>query len=555
MLELLREKSQDEEKREDLRSSQKDNRYTLSLAKWQNKYLQKAKKNNLFSFFYIQLLMKTFLIIILIFTSSMSSTLNLSISSNPSRINPILATDSASSEIANWIFSGLFKYDKDGNIINDLASSHKFMNNTTLIIDLKKDVKWHDGVKFTAHDVVYTYKVLHDPKIYTPRTTSFTKIKSIKALNDYKLKILYKEPYFKALEIWMLGILPKHIFENETNIMTSEFNKKPIGTGPYKLDELIISKDITLKVNKKYFGKIPKIETIKYKFVPDPTTSFYMLKQKQLDLGGLTPIQVNRQLDENFKQNFNTYEKASFGYGYLGFNLKHKKFKDMRIRKAINLAINRQEIIDILFFGHAEICTGPFLPGTFAFNEKVKTPTQDIKKAKALLKELGYNEKNRFSFQVITNANNSLRINLAQILQYQLSLVGIDMKIRVMEWQAFLNTVVHPRNFESIILGWSLALMPDARSIWHSASDTKGGFNLVGYKNTKVDKLIEKGETTIDKIELSKIYKNIFKLISDDLPYLFLYIPNSITSVNKDIKNVSQSLIGLTHNQEEWIKE
>ncbi|RLA79732.1 MAG: peptide ABC transporter substrate-binding protein [Epsilonproteobacteria bacterium] len=496
------------------------------------------------------------LILLLLFTATLySSTLNLSISSNPSRINPILSTDSASSEISGWIFNGLFKYDKDGKVINDLASSYKFKNNTTLIVDIKQNIKWHDGVDFTALDVVFTFDTINNPKIYTPTTSSFKKVKSVKALGKYRLEIIYTEPYFKALEIWMVGMLPKHILENESDIMTSNFNKKPIGTGPYKLAELKISQDIILEVNKDYFAKIPNIEKISYKFVPDPTTSFYMLKQKQLDIGTLTPIQIDRQISDKFKSNFSIFEKQSFSYTYMGFNLKSEKFKDKRIREIINLAINRDELSDILFFGHAKVCNGPFLPGTFAFNENVKTPIQNIKKAKKLLKELGYDENKKFEFEVITNANNSIRVNAAEILQYQLSKVGIVMKIRVMEWQAFLNTIVHPRNFDAIILGWGLSLMPDARSIWHSSSDVTGGFNFIGYKNKKVDSLIEQGEVTIDKKKLSVIYKNIFKKISEDLPYLFLYIPNSITVIDKKIQNVIPAITGIMHNQEDWIKE
>ncbi|MEA3497460.1 MAG: peptide-binding protein [Campylobacterota bacterium] len=500
-------------------------------------------------------MIKNLILLPLFITTLYSSTLNLSISSNPSRINPILSTDSASSEISSWIFNGLFKYDKDGNVVVDLAKDYKFKDNKTLIVNLKENIKWHDGVDLTSLDILFTYNMINNPKIYTPTTSSFTKVDSVKIIDKYSLVIKYKEPYFKALEIWMVGILPFHLLKDEKDLMTSEFNKKPIGTGPYKLDELKISQDIVLNVNKNYFEKVPNIEKIHYKFVPDPTTSFYMLKQKQLDMGGLTPIQVDRQIDKKFKYNFNLFEKQSFGYTYMGFNLKGEKFKDKKIREAISLSINRDELANILFFGHAKVCNGPFLPGTFAFNKDVKTPKQNIEKAKNILKEAGYDENNKFSFEVITNANNSTRVNAAEILQYQLSFAGIDMKIRVMEWQAFLNTIVHPRNFDAIILGWGLSLMPDARSIWHSSSDKTGGFNMVGYKNSEVDKLIEDGEITINKEKLSKIYKKIYKKISDDIPYLFLYIPNSITVVNKNIRNVKPALIGITHNQEEWIKE
>jgi len=495
-----------------------------------------------------------FFLVLFLTNTLYSSTLNLSISSNPSRINPILATDSASGEISTWIFNGLFKYDKDANIIGDLAKSYEFITPKHLKIKLKKYIHWSDGKKFTSNDVIFTFDTLNSKKVFTPYKTSFKKVAKLVKINDYEIDVFYKEPYFKALHIWMMGILPKHLLENEKDIMTSKFNKHPIGTGPYTLESFKIGKDIKLSLNKNYFGKTPKIKNIKYKFVPDPTTTFTMLKQSKLDMGSLSPLQLDRQLKKDFYDKYTIYEKESLGYTYMGFNLNNKKFKNKKIREAINLAINKQEIVDILFFSHGKICTGPFLPGTFAFNDKIKANMFNINKSKQLLKELGYDEKNRLSFTVITNANNSIRVNAAQILQYQLAKVGIDMKIRVLEWQAFLNTVVMPRNFEAIILEWGLSLMPDARSIWHSESSKKGGFNFVGYSNKLVDKNIQNAEKTTDIKKLTKLYKEIFYEISSDLPYIFLYIPNSITAVSKDIKNVSTSIIGITHNQEDWIK-
>lgn len=499
--------------------------------------------------------MKTLLFLLLFLSELCSSTLNLSISSNPSRVNPILATDSASSEIANWIFNGLFKYDKFGEIVPDLAQSYFFENDTTLVIKLKKNVQWHDGKYFSAKDVVFTYETITSPKIFTPYADPFKKVKNLEAIDEYTIKVTYIEPYFKALEIWMMGVLPYHILKDEQNLMQSDFNKNPIGTGPYKLEKFSISQDIELIANENYFEGRPKIDRLLYKFLPDPNTSFLMLKQQKLDLGGLTPIQIDRQIDEQFNTNYKIIENPSFSYTYMGFNLKNEKFKDKRIRQALSLAINRKEMVDILFFGHGKVCNGPFLPGTFAFNEKVPFPQVDLLKAKQLLKEAGYDENNKFSFEVVTNANNSTRVNAAQIMQYQLAKIGVEMKIRVLEWQAFLNTIVHPRNFEAIILGWSMSLMPDAYSIWHSDSDKKGGFNFIGYQNKNVDELIEQGSKTIDREKLAIIYQEIFHQISNDLPYLFLYIPNSITVVNSKIKNIEPTFVGIMHNQKDWIKE
>ncbi|OCL92018.1 peptide-binding protein [Aliarcobacter thereius] len=496
--------------------------------------------------------MKIFFIKLLFLISLSASTLTLSISSSPSRINPILSHDSASSEISNWLFNGLFKYDKDGNITTELAKEYHFETSTKLIIKLKEDILWHDKVKLTSKDLVFTYEKIIDPKVFNSIKSYFKEVKSVKALDDFTIEIIYNKPYFKALEIWMFGLLPYHLLKDEEDLMTSSFNKNPIGTGSYMLKEFKTSSDIELIANDDFFEGRPKIDRILYKFLPDSNTSFLYLKQNKLDIAGLTPMQVSRQIDNKFKEDFTILKTPSFSFSYLGFNLENPKFKDIKVRQALSYAINRQELVDILFFGYAKVCNGPFMPNTFAYNSEVKDTKQDLEKAKKLLNDAGYNEENPLIFEVVTNTGNDIRINTAQIIQHQLSKIGVQVKIRVMEWQAFLNTVVHPRNFETVILGWSLALMPDAYPLWHSNSAKLGSFNIVSYKNKRVNELIEKGMITIDKKELATIYKEIFKQISDDLPYLFLYIPDGISAINKKIKNIDPAFIGVMHNQKDW---
>jgi len=477
----------------------------------------------------------------------------MSISASPARINPILSTDSVSSQVTKWIFNALITYDKDANIKMELAKSYKFIDDTTLEFELRDDVKWSDGKPFSAKDVLFTYETIISPKIYTPYSSSFKHIESVKLINDYKLVVKYKYPYFKALETWMMEILPKHILENEKDLMTSSFNQSPIGTGPFTLEKFSISEDIELKANAGHFIHKPNLDKIVFHFLPDRSTEFLMLKSQKLDVGSLSPLQIERQIDKEFRDNFDIYEDLAHSYTYMGMNLTLDKFKDLRVRKALNLALNRQEIVDIMYFGHGQVCTGPFMPGTGAFNEKVKEIEQNIKEAKKLLKQVGYDKNNPLEFTLTTNTG-VRGTYLAQILQRQFKQAGIIMKLRVMEWQAFLNTVVLPKKFEAVLMGWSLGLKPDAYSIWHSESHKKGGFNFVGYKNDKVDTLIKKAEKIVDQDKFDEIYRDIFKEITDDVPYLFLVIPNSITVVNKNITPVSPSIIGVMHNTIDWIK-
>ncbi len=495
------------------------------------------------------------LLLLLFFTELFSSTLQLATSANPSRLNPILATDSSSSEITGFLFNGLVKYDKDNReIIGDLAKKFYFKDDTTLIFELREGVKWHDGKPFSAKDVLFTYKTLISDKIVSPYSSGFRFVKDVKLLDDYSVEVDYKKPYFKALETWMMGILPEHLLKDEQNLMSASFNTHPIGTGPYRLTQLEFSKNIELSAFDDYFKGRPKIDKISFHVIADPMTRLLMLKKGELDMGSIDPLVMERQLKADFFTKFNIYEKISLSYTYLGFNLRKKKFADPRVREALSLAINREELVDILFFKHAKVCTGPFLPGSSAFNPDIKAPKQNIKRAKELLREAGYDEAHPFEFEIATSNSSSIRPYAAEILQYQLKKAGVIVKLRVMEWQAFLNMVVFPHNFDTVLLGWGLSPTPDPYLFWHSDSDKKGGFNLVGYHNKKMDRLIEESQSLIEKEKLAKIWREMFTIITQDNPYLFLYIPNSITAVNKDIKNIEPALGGIWHNYISWEK-
>ncbi len=498
--------------------------------------------------------MRTLLLALLIPLQIAASTLHLSLGANPSRINPLLATDSASGEISGWIFNGLVKFDKNGEIVGDLAESWSFESPVKLIFHLKKGVKWHDGRPFGADDVVFTFSLLKSSKIFTPYASDFRYVESVRALDTFSVEVTYKEPYFKALAIWMMGILPKHLWVDVEDPMTSELNRKPVGTGPYRLKSMQNSGDVILEAYDDYFEHRPNIDTIHYHFMPDPTTSFLMLKAKKLDMGSLTPLQRERQLDPSFTEYYRIVQMQGRGYTYLGFNLTLPKFKDPRVRRALDMAIDKHELIRILFFSYGRVCHGPFMPGTFAYPKRIIESRYDPKSAKELLAQVGYGEEKPLEFTISTNANNTTRLYAAQIIQHQLAKIGVKVKIRAMEWQAFLNTVVTPRRFEVILLGWSLGLIPDAYALWHSDSDRLGGFNLVGYRNEKVDAMIERAEKLTDMRKVGEIYREMFNIIAADRPYIFLYIPDSITAVNRRITPIVPSIIGIMHNQIDWIK-
>ena len=239
-------------------------------------------------------------------------------------------------------------------------------------------------------------------------------------------------------------------------------------------------------------------------------TRFLMLKNGEIDIGDLEPMQVERQVDKDFHQKFQQLELPSHSYTYLGFNLRLKKFQDPRVREALSLAIDRQELVDILFLNHGRVCTGPFLPGSKGFNDAIKAPKQNLRRARALLKSAGYDAVHPLTFEIATSNSNAIRPYAAEIMQRQLLQVGVKVTLKVMEWQAFLNTVVMPKKFETVLLGWGLSLTPDPYMIWHSDGDVPGGFNMIGYHSKRTDSLIEKMEDSTEPEKMAALQRDIF---------------------------------------------
>ncbi|GHV09717.1 peptide-binding protein [Campylobacterota bacterium] len=498
--------------------------------------------------------MRAVLIALCIFASTLaaSEALKLTLGGFPARLNPILATDSVSSELSSWLFDALLKYDKNGEIAPQIASSWQFEDDRTIVFNLRRDYRWHDGEPVTAHDVLFTYQIAIGDRVFTPYASNFRMVESVETVGDYAVRVRYKTPYFKALETWLMPLIPKHILENDDDLMTSSFNTAPVGSSFYTLERLELSRNVELNAFALYKPQPPHIDRVTLEYVQDPSVEFLKLGARQIHIGSLDAMQVSRQIDERFREDYRIVETSSFGYTYLGFNLTNPKFANPKVREALSYAIDRDELVAILFFGHARVCDGPILPGALGYNNAVKSPKQDTARARALLAEAGYDENNPLEFELTTNSGNPIRAYAAEIILHQLAKSGVRVKLRVMEWQAFLSRIVHGRNYETLLMGWSVPLTPDLFTIWHSSSDKRGGFNFVGYKNERVDRLIEQAEKTSDRSLVAKHYEEISAQIASDNPYLFLYVPNAISAISRKLEPIEPTITGWGHNRESW---
>ncbi len=222
---------------------------------------------------------------------------------------PVLASDSASGDINGLIYNGLVKYDKDINLVGELAERWEISEDKlTIRFFLRKDVKWHDGKPFTSKDVEYTYKVYVDPKTPTAYSTDFLRVKEFRVIDDYTVEVVYEKPYAPALGSWGQGILPRHLLEG-VEITESPLKRNPVGTGPYRFKDWATGEKIVLDSFHDYFDGRPYIDRVMTRIIPDLATMFLELKALSLDQMGLTPLQYVRQTDTKwFKDNFNKYK-------------------------------------------------------------------------------------------------------------------------------------------------------------------------------------------------------------------------------------------------------
>ena len=489
-------------------------------------------------------------------------TITVGLLADAKRLLPLLASDSASGEISGHIFSGLTKYDKDIRITGELAESWDISpDGLQITFHLRKGVKWHDGAEFTSEDVLFTYQTVINPQTPTPYSSNYGPVDKVEIPDLYTVRVKYKEPYAPALESWGMGILPKHVLEGK-DLSSPDLNRNPIGTGPYKLREWVTGQKIVLEAFDGYYEGRPGISRYVARIIPDTATMFLELKFGGLDFMGITPPQYKLQADTKFfDKYFQKFRYPSFGYTYLGYNLLNPLFSDKRIRQAMAHAVNKKEIIAGVLLGYGTPCTGPFPPESWAYNPEVKDYEYSPAKALELFSDAGWKRNSEgilmknnkpLSFTVLVNQGNDARLKTAQIIKEQLKRVGIEMNIKVLEWQAMLHDFIDKKRFEAIIMGWGLSRDPDLYDIWHSSKTKEGEFNFISYKNEEVDRLVIEGRQTFDSGKRKKIYNRIHEILADEQPYLFLYVPDGLPVLHKRFKGVEKAPIGIWHDFIHW---
>jgi ABC-type transport system substrate-binding protein len=429
-------------------------------------------------------------------------------------------------------------------------------HNPILVFSLRPNVRFHDGHVFDAHDVRFTYEAIMDPKNVSPRVSDYEPVKAVEVIDPLTIRMVYKRLYSPAIGTWAMGILPEHLLNPEAlrqeavrlgkdpeqfSLRQSTFNRNPIGCGPFVFKGWKSDQYIALGRFDGYWEGPPNYERYVYRIIPDLLTQEMEFYAGTVDSYVVQPHQVER-LKQDLR--FQGFSGTSFGYTYIGYNMRRAPFNDPRVRRALGMAIDVDKIIDYVLYGQGERITGPFAKQTDYYNHSVRHIPYDPEGALRLLKDAGWmpngegwleKDGKRLQFTLITNSGNDLRKAILAIAQDSWKKIGINVQTDLLEWAVFIQERVNKIDFDALVLGWSMGIEPDLYQVWHSSQTDPHKLNFVGFKNKEADDLIIKIRQEYDHEKQVEYCHRLHEIIAREQPYTFLYVGKWTAIVDKRI--------------------
>lgn len=465
-------------------------------------------------------------------TPAKGGTIVIGVSNDVDSFNPLFGESSLAQETIHLMLLGLADLNDKSEFEPELAESWKSSDDyLKLTYYLRKDAVWSDGIPITAEDVKFTFDLLMDTTVASPRQGVTEYIKNVIVENPYTITFEFSEAYPAQIFDTAGEILPKHILENSDrgSLRSHDFSRNPIASGPYKLSKWVSQQYIELIPNEKYYGAIPHLERIVFKIVPDKSNLLLQLKTGEIDMmTNVPPAEIDNLLKEN--SNLNMHQVAGRVYYFIGYNGTNKLFSNKKIRQALTMALDRDKIIEAVLYGYGKSCLGPLPPMIkWAYNEDVEEIPFALDTAKEILSAEGWSDSDgdgyvdkdghNFEFTLITAAGNQIKADMTVITQEQLRKIGVKVNVKSLEWTNFIKQI-QDKDFDACVNGWSSSYYIDPTPIFHSSATNL--FNFVSYANPQVDKLIENGREEMDQQKASKIWKEFQQLVYDDQPYTFL---------------------------------
>ena len=476
------------------------------------------------------------------------------------RLNPLLDFyNSVDRDVDRLLYSSLVKFGERGIAELDLAESWGVSKDGSIYtFTIRPDAKWHDGAPVTNKDVEFTIDMLRKGEGVVPQDLiSFWNSVEVNISGDKTVQFKLPEPFAPFLDYLTFGILPSHKFSgsNFADMVASEINIDPVGSGPFQFERLIVEDDkiigVVLKAYDDYYGQKPFIEELVFQYFDDEDNAFQAYKNNEVM--GISQIS-NQILPEALAEpNLAIYTSRMPQLSMVLFNLKNQEtdfLQNANVRKALLLAINRQYMINHLLNGQAIIADGPVFPETWAYYDGITHFDYDVQQAQNLLKDEGYILENegatvrskdlvKLSFSMIY-PDTSLHQQIAEMIQQDWAKIGVEVNLEAVAYDQLINERLTDRAYQAALVDLNLSKSPDPDPypFWDQVQSS-GGQNYSQWNNQTASDYLEQARVSVDLEERTKLYRNFQVIWSEDLPALPLYYPVYNYGVSRNVLGVS----------------
>lgn len=481
-------------------------------------------------------------------------------SQEPTVFNPLMPRIEVDDGVQLSLFDALFRISPEGEFIPALAAEVPTVENGGLSEDglewrikLRDDVKWHDGEPFTAEDVKFTLELVVDPDFRSWRTTGHDLVRDLTVVSPTEITWRMEEPFAPYMAILVETMMvPKHILGPEEDRNNAPFNQAPVGTGAFKWGSRTAGDHLELVANPDYFGEGPYIERLIYKYIPDLTVLYTQFKSGDIDIAGSQYITPDNYEEAKSLPGKVVEVVPSPTVESLFLNMERPQFKEKAVREALYAALDKQAIIDALYYG-LPTPTESYLPQqSFFYNPDLPKHEFNLERANQLLDEAGWErgaggirEKDgvRLAFSNSTTSGNHLREQAQQFMQQTFAEIGVEMTISNKPPAVMWGDYWTNSEFDTVIVGivFTTGADADVTVRFHSGAipaQDGAGSNTGQYQNKEVDKLLEQGTSTFVPEERKEIYHQLQEIVRDDLPLLPMFQYATVRGHKEGIKGI-----------------
>ncbi len=481
--------------------------------------------------------------------------------------NRLVSTDYDTGQVLGYmLFMSLVDLDDEMNFQPYLADSFWMSEDgLSLTFRIRDRAMWHDGVPVTADDVVWTYQMMVNEEVAFANRQWVQYVESAESIDDRTVRFhftqVHSDPLFDFID-W--EPMPRHLLGDlaPAELRNASFNRDPVGNGPFRFVSWSANQEAVFEANPDFVLGRPHLDRVVFRVIPEQTTQLTELLTGGIDFMRAVPPSEMARVEES--QQIETIVYPARSYTYLAWNLRNPLFEDVSVRRALTMAINRQQIVDALLYGYGRIAVADVMPFQWEFDESLEPWPHDPDRARELLADAGWEDRDGdgvidkdgrpFRFILETNQGNDLREDIIVIVQANLAEVGIDVQPRLTEWNTLIDRLKR-KEFEAAVSGWSVDFKFDPTEVM-SCGAIEAKYNYPSFCNPKADSLMQRALTTLKREEAKPLWDEYQRTMLEEQPYTFLYYLEERVGVNGRLRGVDADARGhLVSIADWWIPE